>query len=172
MATRGRATRQEGWDDDGHDNEAEGYGDRDILMGNLNARRSWVDVMDSEEDHHQNGRAAPVRNSLGAKAGVILVCCSSLSLSRCPHAFSTPHQGIQNIFVVIPQFLVTGMTSFIFAILEPQKSVLHGNHPGKTPPNLNITTITTDNSTLVSSRQELGANGPPSGPNSVAIIFR
>jgi len=80
--------------------------------------------------------------------------------------------GIQNIFVVIPQFLVTGMTSLIFAILEPQKSVLHGNHPGKTPPNLNTTTTTTDNSTLVSSRQKVGANGPPSGPNSVAIIFR
>jgi solute carrier family 45 protein 1/2/4 len=147
------ATRQEDWDDDGHDNEAERYGDRDILMGNLNARRSFVDVADFEEDHLRNGRTTPARrSSLGAKAGVIL--------------------GIQNIFIVIPQFLVTGMTSLIFAILEPQKSVLHGNHPGKTPPNLNISTTTTDNSTLVSLRQEVGANGPPSGPNSVAVIFR
>lgn len=82
------------------------------------------------------------------------------------------HQGIQNIFIVVPQFLVTGMTSLIFAILEPHKSVLHGDHPGKTPPNLNTTITTANNGTSVSSRQELGVNGPPSGPNSVAIIFR
>lgn len=154
VATRGRETGQEGWDDDGNGNEAEQYGDRDILMGNLNARRSWVDVTDFGEDHLRNGGATPARKSLGAKAGVIL--------------------GIQNIFIVVPQFLVTGMTSFIFAILEPHKSVLHGDHPGKTPPNPNTTSSTTttaaDNSTLVSSRQE--AHGPPSGPNSVAIIFR
>lgn len=65
------------------------------------------------------------------------------------------------------------MTSLIFAILEPHKSVLHGDHPGKTPPSSNTTnTATTNNGTWVSSRQELGVNGPPSGPNSVAIIFR
>jgi solute carrier family 45 protein 1/2/4 len=82
-------------------------------------------------------------------------------------------QGIQNIFIVVPQFLVTGMTSLIFAILEPHKSVLHGDHPGKFPPSLNTTsTTTTNNGTMVLSRQELGITGPPSGPNSVAIIFR
>ncbi|KAI0263152.1 hypothetical protein BGY98DRAFT_1103946 [Russula aff. rugulosa BPL654] len=31
-------------------------------------------------------------------------------------------QGIHNIFVVIPQFLVTGLTALLFAILEPQRS--------------------------------------------------
>lgn len=142
----------EGEDGDGDENEAEQYGDRDILMGNLNARRSWADLTDSGEDHLRNGSAAPARRNLSAKAGVIL--------------------GIQNIFIVVPQFLVTGMTSLIFAILEPHKSVLHGDHPGKTPPNLNTNTTTTYNGTLVSSRQELGVNAPPSGPNSIAIIFR
>ncbi|KAH9034741.1 MFS general substrate transporter [Lactarius pseudohatsudake] len=156
VATRGRRAARESWDDDGNENEAERYGDRDILMGNLNARRSFADVSEFEDDHLQNGGATtPSRRNLGAKAGVIL--------------------GIQNIFVVIPQFLVTGMTSLIFAMLEPHKSVLHGDHPGKTPPSLNttgITTTTTDNNTLVLSRQEVGTNGPPTGPNSVAIIFR
>ncbi|KAH9064541.1 MFS general substrate transporter [Lactarius vividus] len=156
VATRDQKTARKSWDDDGDENEAERYGDRDILMGNLNARRSFADVSDFEEDHLQSGGSTmPSRRNLGAKAGVIL--------------------GIQNIFVVIPQFLVTGMTSLIFAMLEPHKSVLHGDHPGKTPPSLNITSTTTttnNNSTLVLSRQEVGVNGPPTGPNSVAIIFR
>jgi hypothetical protein len=43
-------------------------------------------------------------------------------------------QGIHNIFVVTPQFLVTGLSSLIFALFEPAKSVLHGSHPGKTLP--------------------------------------
>jgi len=147
------AVEGESADGDDDENEAERFGDRDILMGNMNARRSWADVSELGEDHLRNGGATPSRKNLSAKAGVIL--------------------GIQNIFIVVPQFLVTGMTSFIFAILEPHKSVLHGDHPGKTPPNLNTTsTTTTTNDNLVSSRQELGLNGPPSGPNSVAIIFR
>ncbi|KAH9000608.1 MFS general substrate transporter [Lactarius hatsudake] len=155
VATRGLRAARKSWDDGGDENEVERYGDRDILMGNLNARRSFADVSDFEEDLQNGGATTPSRRNLGAKAGVIL--------------------GIQNIFIVIPQFLVTGMTSLIFAMLEPHKSVLHGDHPGKTPPSLNatgITTTTTDNNTLVLSRQEVGANGPPTGPNSVAIIFR
>ncbi|KAJ8074283.1 hypothetical protein PM082_012593 [Marasmius tenuissimus] len=35
--------------------------------------------------------------------------------------------GIQNIFIVIPQFLVTGISSVIFAILDPSRNVLHHN---------------------------------------------
>jgi hypothetical protein len=61
-------------DVDGDENEAEGYGDRDILMGNINARQSWADLTDSGEDHLRNGGAAPARRNLSAKAGVILVC--------------------------------------------------------------------------------------------------
>jgi len=147
------AVEGEDVDSDGDENDAERHGDRDILMGNINARRSWADVSELGEDQFRNGGATSSRKNLSAKAGVIL--------------------GIQNIFIVVPQFLVTGMTSLIFAILEPQKSVLHGNHPGKVPPSLNTTsTTTTNNGTPVSPRQELGFTGPPSGPNSVAIIFR
>ncbi|KAG8914779.1 hypothetical protein FRC00_010853, partial [Tulasnella sp. 408] len=51
--------------------------------------------------------------------------------------------GIHNIFVVIPQFLVTGLSSILFALLEPHKSVLdqgHAGHPAAgNVPNKNIT---------------------------------
>ncbi len=65
---------QEGWDDDGNEIEAERYGDRAVLMGNLNARHSYADVSEFGEGQHlQNGGATPTRRNLGAKAGVILV---------------------------------------------------------------------------------------------------
>lgn len=33
-------------------------------------------------------------------------------------------QGIHNVFIVIPQFLVTGLSSIVFAIFDPQKVVV------------------------------------------------
>ncbi|KAF8465846.1 MFS general substrate transporter [Russula ochroleuca] len=150
---------QEDWDDGHDDGEEQPDGDRLGLMGNSHARRSWVDLSDLGENVVQNGGGRPSGGSLGAKAGIIL--------------------GIHNIFVVIPQFLVTGMTALIFAILEPQRSVLHGSHPATIPPSLNTTTPPSsiaNNSTtavLASARQDIeDAARPPSGPNSVAIIFR
>jgi len=147
---------QEHWDDD-IDNEVERDGDRQHLMGNHHARRSWVDVSDLGENLVQNGEGRPGRRSLSSKAGVIL--------------------GIHNIFIVVPQFLVTAMTAIIFAILEPHRSVLHGDHPGKTPPSLNTTipSSTNNSSSAVAAapRQEAEINArPPSGPNSIAIILR
>jgi len=62
---------------------------------------------------------------------------------------------------VIPQFLVTGLASIVFAIVEPDKSVVHGHHPG----------IITHNGTSTGTKlgREVESSG---GPNSVAIIFR
>ncbi|KAH9968022.1 major facilitator superfamily domain-containing protein [Russula dissimulans] len=160
VTARDRVTRgereQEGSDDGSHDG-MERDDDRRGLMGNLNARRSWVDISDLGETSLQNGGARSDRGSLSAKAGIIL--------------------GIHNIFVVIPQFLVTGLTAFLFAILEPHKSALHGDYPGKTQPGLNTTTSVANNIDngipALTARQEGGPTvGPPSGPNSVAIIFR
>jgi solute carrier family 45, member 1/2/4 len=37
-------------------------------------------------------------------------------------------QGIHNIFAVIPQFLITGIAAIIFAIFEPNKSILHSGN--------------------------------------------
>lgn len=42
--------------------------------------------------------------------------------------------GIHNVFIVLPQFLVTGLSAFIFALLDPEKSVLHGHRPGNPMP--------------------------------------
>ncbi len=70
---------------------------------------------------------------------------------------------------------MTGLTALIFAILEPHKSVLHGDHPGKVPPVLNATSSISDDTAtgLAATRQEADINArPPSGPNSVAVIFR
>ncbi|KAF9072613.1 major facilitator superfamily domain-containing protein [Rhodocollybia butyracea] len=75
---------------------------------------------DEDSDEHLGG--------LSAKAGIIL--------------------GIHNIFVVIPQFLVTGLSSIIFALMDPAKSVLHGSHPGgPLGPTLNHT-VSAENATL------------------------
>ncbi|KIJ37094.1 hypothetical protein M422DRAFT_69504 [Sphaerobolus stellatus SS14] len=39
--------------------------------------------------------------------------------------------GIHNVFIVIPQFIITGLSSIIFAIMDPARSVLDsdGHHP-------------------------------------------
>lgn len=73
-------------------------------------------------------------------------------------------------FIVIPQFLVTGLSSIIFAIFDPEKSVLHGHHPGNT---------LSGNGTITPTAQDVARQLFPredellqSGPNSIAIIFR
>lgn len=48
-------------------------GDRQGLMGNTHARRSWVDLADLGENTVQNGVSRPGQGSLSAKAGIILV---------------------------------------------------------------------------------------------------
>ena len=61
--------------DDGHDDGLHADGDRQSLMGNIQARRSWVDLSDVGENGVQNGGGTdrPDRRSLSAKAGIILV---------------------------------------------------------------------------------------------------
>lgn len=89
-------------------------------------------------------------------------------------------QGIHNVFVVIPQFLVTGMSSIIFAIFEPDKSVLHGHHPGKIPlngtavdnANAANATMASTNATLLNLLPREDEVVAAEGVNSVAIIFR
>ncbi|KAJ3893640.1 major facilitator superfamily domain-containing protein [Lentinula edodes] len=107
---------------------------------------------DEDMDEHSGG-------GLSAKAGIIL--------------------GIHNIFVVIPQFLVTGLSSIIFALVDPAKSVLRGSHPGGTlGPALNHTTlggaipryvVRDDTEDELEMIQELQASATS---NSVVYIFR
>lgn len=46
--------------------------------------------------------------------------------------------GIHNVFVVLPQFLVTGLSSVIFSIMEPDKGI-PATHPNAGPPIGNAT---------------------------------
>lgn len=79
-------TEQEGWDDD-NDDGLELDSDRQGLMGNIHARRSWVDVSDLGENPIQNVRARPRRGSLSAKAGIILVRQPYLLQGPLSHVF-------------------------------------------------------------------------------------
>lgn len=94
-----------------------------------------------------------VKDDLSAKAGSILV-------GRYPTFFTAIidfSQGLHNIFIVIPQFLVTGLASIIFAVLDPNKSVIHAG-PATTTEGETNPIITRDDESK--------------GGNSVAIIFR
>ncbi|KAI0060540.1 MFS general substrate transporter [Artomyces pyxidatus] len=152
-----RNTEQE-WDsgDDEEDETEDDRGSRRALMGNVDARRSWVDVADLADVDEGNvvGGGGDSRSGLSAKAGIIL--------------------GIHNIFIVVPQFLVTALSSIIFAILEPDKSVLHQRLGMKPSPNGTVSDLASaiGNVTRAVLRQEGEQVPTPSGPNSVAIIFR
>ncbi|KAL1760739.1 major facilitator superfamily domain-containing protein [Schizophyllum commune] len=112
---------------------------------------------DSFAHESGNGFAAGAGGGLAAKAGIIL--------------------GIHNLFIVIPQFIVTGVSSIIFAIFDPDQSVLHGGHGGIPMHN---STTTEDGSDAAASgdlafralayRAEEENNG--GGSNSVVYIFR
>lgn len=131
---------------------------RSGVMGSLAAQRSVVDVhgigIDDNDDASTTGSHSGGGNDLASKAGIIL--------------------GIHNIFIVIPQFLVTGLSSIIFAIFEPDKSVLHGHHPGKTiPGGANETAealLPLDDRAWFIRDDAEDAEDP--GVNSVAVIFR
>jgi solute carrier family 45 protein 1/2/4 len=68
-------------------------------------------------------------------------------------------QGIHNIFAVIPQFLITGIAAIIFAIFEPNKSILHSGNA--LPPLMNGTSV---DEPVVVMKEE--------GVNSFVIVFQ
>jgi solute carrier family 45 protein 1/2/4 len=81
-----------------------------------------------------------------------------------------PHQGLHNICVVIPQFMVTGMSSIIFAFLDPDKSVIHHgkvpNAPAPIPP-MNSTVSTADANDFFARAEGDGGSG-----GTIGIIFK
>lgn len=78
--------------------------------------------------------------------------------------------------MVIPQFLVTGLSSILFALLEPDKSVIdqgHAGHPhaGNVPVGNSTHVEGLAPASLLFARQaEVESAG--SGPDSIGIIFR
>ncbi|KEP48937.1 MFS transporter, sucrose transporter [Rhizoctonia solani 123E] len=103
------------------------------------------DVLELEDGELEMGAAnGSVDDGVGSKAGIIL--------------------GIHNLVVVLPQFLVTGLSAVLFALLEPHRSVLHGKHPGNVPPGTNITLPL---NILETREEETNASS-----DSIGLIFR
>ncbi|KIL68411.1 hypothetical protein M378DRAFT_120453 [Amanita muscaria Koide BX008] len=146
-------------DGDGSEDESDGEDDgsnNTRLLASSAARVSRLDINNetegasdtrqSDEDSHQGG--------LSAKAGIIL--------------------GIHNIFIVIPQFLVTGISAIIFAIFDPNKSILPSHHGAGGAPSTpaNGTLVSTDNSISVVARLLSHRENSTSISNSVVYVFR
>jgi len=146
------------------------------LMRNASARRSQVAIeraIISEDDEgvgfsvpsdheDENGEGG---NDIARKAGIIL--------------------GIHNIFIVIPQFIVNGLSSLVFAIMEPHRSVLDSPHPAPAHGHVPLPNSTTPLSNSTSSdsmiralliRQEdetIDIEDPEdASPNALAFMFR
>lgn len=70
---------------------------------------------------------------------------------------------------MIPQFLVTGLASLIFAIFEPERSVLEGHHAGTSHP------VPPTNGTVADLGAELLRRADEAAPrefDSIGLIFR
>ena len=82
-------------------------------------------------------------------------------------------QGIANVFIVIPQFIMSGLSSIVFTILEPDVSVFSGDHPGKIMP-LNGTSATglSLNAVQTLLRRQEDIVAAKEDLNSIAIIFQ
>lgn len=95
-------------------------------------------------------------------------------------------QGIHNIFIVIPQFLVTGFAAILFALVDPQKPLLPDHRAPVAPgPILNGTLPAAAVNAVVSRGKEVLENllldnstrgkvelNDSSHPDSVVYIFR
>jgi hypothetical protein len=80
FAAEGEDPEDKGSDEGDYDDGEQPNADRQGLMGNTHARRSWVDLSDPGETVVQNGGPKPGAGNLGAKAGIILVRFDVVSL--------------------------------------------------------------------------------------------
>ncbi|TRM66977.1 major facilitator superfamily domain-containing protein [Schizophyllum amplum] len=126
---------------------------RGSVMSNSGAQLSVVaiDRIASDDNAPREGGGG-----LAAKAGIIL--------------------GIHNLFIVIPQFLVTGISAIVFAIFDPDQSVLHGGHGGVPMHNSTATGDSNetagDASDTLMFRDDEADESDAGGSNSVVYIFR
>ncbi|KAI0628935.1 MFS general substrate transporter [Trametes polyzona] len=126
------------------------------LLGNLGARTSHLDVhslaqsdgptLRGNDDDDEVDGTKP-RSGLAAKAGIIIV--------------SRAFAGIHNIFIVIPQFIMTGIASIVFFFLDPSKAAIGAEEAAAAEPPLAAD--------LVERAESLASGG---GPNSYAVIYR
>lgn len=172
------------------------------MLGNSDAQVSRMDIsgVSNGDGYHMvngggydNGAVTERQNGggLSAKAGIILV--SRFKSFRFRRWFiGSTLKGIHNISIVIPQFLVTGFSSLIFAIFDPQNTGVPQHHgaPVHAPiANGTDVKVLATNVTeslermvrgvalkLLETRQELaeedGSAAVYQGSNSVVYIFR
>ena len=77
--------------------------------------------------------------------------------------------GIHNVFLVLPQFIVTTLSSLIFYLMEPGQS-LPEHHPQSIPILTNATIDATEDMMQLTVRA--GAAGGGGSPDAVGLIFR
>ncbi|GAA5882172.1 hypothetical protein JCM16303_002262 [Sporobolomyces ruberrimus] len=129
--------------------------DGDRSEGDSEDGDRWVD-----EEHGVGGNVQQHGGAGGDQAGVILGC--------------------HNIYLVLPQFLVTALSSIIFAILDPGKSVLGSHAPASSSssdtPSSRIKRAVADGVRYVLiEREEAGDEGEGKdgkGYNSLSLIFQ
>ncbi|EIW74070.1 MFS general substrate transporter [Coniophora puteana RWD-64-598 SS2] len=130
------------------------------LMRNVSARESGFDLHEGGdvEDGVSRSRQGNNPQGLSAKAGVII--------------------GIHNISLVIPQFLVTGLSSIIFALFDSGNDVHgHSTHHFVNGTDTDVGAGGGDDLArlavrALTARQEGEETTATEGPNAVAIIFR
>ncbi|KAF8653633.1 hypothetical protein AX16_003785 [Volvariella volvacea WC 439] len=149
--------RQEEEDVDLDDDERS----RLMVMSNSNAQISRPDVSRvglgignmQDEDEYDVEESIRPPSGLSSKAGIIL--------------------GIHNIFIVIPQFLVTGISSIMFALLDPNKSVLPAhNASGAASIPSNITDVSEEDVQPVVIARAFEGGDNPADSNAIVYIFR
>ncbi|KZS96756.1 MFS general substrate transporter [Sistotremastrum niveocremeum HHB9708] len=167
-AARVSEDSEEGDSMEGPDGEVppEASARRSSVMGNAAARQSMVSIDVRSPVFHNGDLEASAQDEndhdpddIAAKSGVIL--------------------GIHNVFIVIPQFINSGISSIVFMLFEPHRSVLDGPHPapaqGHVPindtlPLQNVTSTAT--STLMLLAREGMEDEEDRSPNALAFMFR
>ncbi|KAG8713879.1 hypothetical protein FRC11_010655 [Ceratobasidium sp. 423] len=152
----------------------EGSTPASALFGNDAARRSrpklgkrvsGVGVRNGTDDDFQRNNDGPVdHDALGVEDGGLEMGGVSRSVDDGVGSKAGIILGIHNLVVVLPQFLVTGLSAILFALLEPHRSVLHGKHPGNVPPGTNIT--------LPLNNLEVREEEADASSDSIGLIFR
>ena len=99
------------------------------MLANTEGDDGEIDDEDEEQrlipsEMNEDSQVQHSVNSLGGKAGIILVCPSGSSATALANT-TFLGKGLHNICIVIPQFMVTGMSSVIFALFDPGKSAVH-----------------------------------------------
>ncbi|EPS95433.1 hypothetical protein FOMPIDRAFT_1054159 [Fomitopsis schrenkii] len=134
---------------DGEEQEGDAYRlqqeRRGEFMANSAARASHLQVHGNDEPAW-DGEEGKKGGGLAAKAGIIL--------------------GIHNVFIVMPQFVMTGIASIIFAIFD---GAIPKNSNVESPSNSTATPGELAMNTALHIREGLAT---PAAPNSYAIVFR